>query len=88
MCLEALSATALLFLAEGGSARPLVATGAILIAVIWGSTAFVQVPCHRRLSEGNDDRIAHRLTVTNWIRTVAWSARAGIALALPATLQT
>jgi hypothetical protein len=88
MCLEALSAIALIFLAEGESARLLSLAGVSLIGVIWISTAFVQVPCHRRLSKGYDDRTAHRLAATNWIRTVAWSARAGVALALPAVMQT
>jgi hypothetical protein len=88
MGLEALSAIALVVLAGGGIARPLSVAGASLIGVIWASTAFAQVPCHKRLSMGYDDRIAHRLTVTNWIRTIAWSARAGIALALPAVVET
>lgn len=47
-----------------------------LLAVIWLSTAFVQVPCHNALSRGFDAEVHARLVSTNWIRTAAWSARA------------
>jgi hypothetical protein len=47
-----------------------------LVAVCWLSTALVQVPLHGRLSQGLDLVAARRLVATNWIRTVAWTARA------------
>jgi hypothetical protein len=50
--------------------------GLILLAVVWLSTAFLQVPRHDVLSSGWNDRAARLLCSTNWIRTVAWSARA------------
>jgi len=46
------------------------------------STGFWQVPAHRRLEGGFDVATHRRLVQTNWVRTVAWSARAVIALAL------
>jgi hypothetical protein len=53
-----------------------------LLAVAWVSTAFWQVPAHRRL-EGGFDAVTHRRLVrTNWVRTVAWSIRGVIACAL------
>lgn len=52
-----------------------VAAGVILVAVIWLSTAFVQVPCHESLSNGFDAAVHARLVFTNWIRTIAWSLR-------------
>ena len=56
--------------------------GLALVAVIWGSTHFLQVPCHRRLAESGPDRATlRRLVVTNAIRTVAWTGRAAIVLA-------
>lgn len=55
-------------------------TGLALVAVVWLSTFFVQVPLHGRLSGGFDAR-AHALLVgTNWVRTIAWTARAGLAV--------
>ncbi|MBK9385903.1 MAG: hypothetical protein IPN34_13920 [Planctomycetes bacterium] len=51
-------------------------TGLALLAVIWGSTALFSVPCHRVLERGFDERAHRRLVATNWVRTLAWSARA------------
>ena len=59
--------------------------GALLVALIWASTAVVQVPLHTSLSGPAFDREAHaRLVATNWLRTVLWSARAGLVLWLTA----
>jgi hypothetical protein len=49
--------------------------GVILLAIIWLSTALLQVPCHEALSKGLDADVHRRLVSTNWIRTVAWSLR-------------
>jgi hypothetical protein len=52
--------------------------GAALVGVIWISTFFLQVPQHGVLSSGFDPR-AHALLVnTNWVRTLAWTARTGL----------
>jgi hypothetical protein len=56
--------------------------GAGLLAVIWFSTWCWQVPAHRRLEAEFDPAAHRRLVRTNWVRTVAWSARGVIALAL------
>ncbi|MEL7059076.1 MAG: hypothetical protein AAGN46_03505 [Acidobacteriota bacterium] len=54
--------------------------GAALVAVIWASTALLQVPQHARLADGFEAS-AHRLLVLgNWLRTIAWSARAALLL--------
>jgi hypothetical protein len=84
MGIEALTAFALVFLAEGVTLRSAAIAGLLLVAAIWTSTALVQVPCHRKLSGGFDLRTAHRLIKTNWLRTLAWTARAGLALLMPA----
>lgn len=54
--------------------------GLTLLAVIWASTAFLQVPAHRALENGFDERHVRRLVSTNWIRTVAWTIRSVLAL--------
>jgi hypothetical protein len=49
--------------------------GLALTLVIWASTAFVQVPLHRAFASGFSADAVLRLVRTNWIRTLAWSAR-------------
>ncbi|WP_339745916.1 hypothetical protein [uncultured Rubinisphaera sp.] len=49
--------------------------GVILLAIIWLSTAFLQVPCHEKLANGFDAEVQQRLVATNWIRTIAWTLR-------------
>ncbi len=57
-------------------------SGLSLLAVTWVSTGLWLVPAHRRL-EGGFDAVTHRrLLRTNWVRTVAWSARGIVACAL------
>lgn len=57
-------------------------TGAGLLALVWLSTFVLQVPQHRRLEDGFDER-AHALLVgTNWVRTLAWSLRGVLALVM------
>jgi hypothetical protein len=84
MSLEALTAIALVFRVDGAGMRGVAGAGLVLVAVIWASTAFLQVPCHRRLSAGFNLSTARRLVATNWLRSLAWSVRAGLALVLSA----
>ena len=81
MLVELVTACALVALLEGRG-QTLTIVGLGLLVVIWLSTAFVQVPCHRRLLGGRDEACVRRLVAGNWVRTVCWSGRAGIALAL------
>ncbi len=47
-----------------------------LVAVAWAGTFFVAVPFHNRLAASGYDYIAiDGLTRTNWLRTLAWTAR-------------
>jgi hypothetical protein len=54
--------------------------GAALVGVIWLSTALLQVPRHNQLGAGFDAPAHQALVATNWIRTVAWTARAALML--------
>ena len=54
-------------------------SGAVL-AAIWTSTAFFYAPLHGRLADGFDEVLHRRLVSTNWLRTIAWTAR-GLAAA-------
>ena len=57
-----------------------VVLGAALVGVIWASTAFVQVPLHAALGGAFDGGAHARLVATNWVRTLAWTARGGLVL--------
>jgi hypothetical protein len=50
--------------------------GFALVGIIWLSTLLLQVPQHNRLAVAFDPAAHRRLVLTNWIRTLAWSARA------------
>lgn len=60
--------------------RPWVTTNLGLLVLIWLSTFLIQVPLHRRLERGFDEKAHARLVVTNWIRTALWTGR-GVLLA-------
>ncbi|MBU6149655.1 MAG: hypothetical protein KGQ54_05620 [Verrucomicrobia bacterium] len=72
-----------LMIAEGISATYLVAfrthvsdiIGIILLTFIWLSTFCIQVPLHREILIKFSLKKAQRLTSSNWIRTLLWSAR-------------
>jgi hypothetical protein len=54
--------------------------GLALLGVIWLTTLLVSVPLHARLAGGFEAQ-AHALLVgTNWIRTLAWTARGLLSL--------
>lgn len=78
-------------LAELGLALALAARGGTLawasltiLGAIWASTAWIQVPLHRRLALDPDPTIIERLVRTNWLRTAGWTLRAPLALTLAA----
>jgi len=50
--------------------------------IVWGSTALLQIPLHRRLEQGHDPVAILWLIRGNWIRTAAWTLRGLIVLAL------
>jgi hypothetical protein len=56
--------------------------GAGLLAVVWFSTAFLQIPQHGILSSGFNQRAYEILVQSNWLRTLAWWARGVIACLL------
>lgn len=65
-----------------GAPNHLELVGVFLVALHGASTAFVQVPLHAALSRGFEPELVARLIRTNWVRTLAWSARGMLALAM------
>lgn len=56
--------------------------GAALLAVALGSTVLLSVPRHARMASAPDARVGRELVLTNWPRTVAWTARTGVCAAM------
>jgi hypothetical protein len=82
MLVEALTAGMLVVARPAGVSAWLAWAGFALVIVIWASTALLQIPAHGRLASGFDASTAATLVSGNWIRTVAWSARAAIVAAM------
>lgn len=80
MIVELLSSFALVY----GPMRPAslsavqAVTGAVLAGLTWASTFLLSVPLHNRLHRGFDRTAVQRLVATHWVRTVLWTARAGL----------
>lgn len=66
--------TAALLLYQGNR-EPAFVISASLIPVNWLSTAIFQAPAHVRLMNGFDAALIRRLTRSNWLRTITWTAR-------------
>jgi len=54
---------------------------AVLVGLIWLSTAAISIPCHTELvNQGFDISVIQRLIMTNWYRTIAWTLILGLSL--------
>ena len=80
MAVELATAVAIAAWPPAGVGRGAAFVGLALVAVIWLSTFFVQVPLHGRLArDGHSAAVVDSLVRSNWIRTIAWTARAILA---------
>lgn len=84
MVVELATAVLLVAFVPKGVPRTVPALGLALLGLVWLSTFAVQVPLHGRLARGFDATTHRRLVRSNWLRTVAWSLRAVVALAIAA----
>ena len=82
MAVEGLCVLAFLFAPPAGLPGWLPWAGAGAEAIAIGTTAFVSAPLHEQLNAHFDEATLHRLVATNWIRTIAWTCRAGLAIAM------
>jgi len=80
MLVEGITALLLFWFRPTGVSTWQLSIALALLAVIWLSTALVQVPCHNVLSLGFNSVVHKRLLRTNWIRTIAWSLRGVLVL--------
>jgi hypothetical protein len=75
MSTEAVTSVTLLWIRPAVIPMEAVICGVLLVVLIWASTVFWQIPFHKRLSKSFDAATHQRLVKSNWVRTVAWSAR-------------
>ncbi len=47
----------------------------VLVVLIWLSTFLIQVPLHNVLSKEKNSKIISKLILSNWFRTILWTAR-------------
>jgi len=57
-----------------------------LTGVTWLATGLLSVPMHTRLEVAFDHDAWHRLVMTNWVRTAAWTAHSALLLVVMAVL--
>ena len=82
MAVEGVCVLAFLFAPPAGLPWWLPWAGAGAEAIAIGTTAFVSAPLHERLNAHFDPATLNRLVATNWIRTIAWTCRAAVAIAI------
>lgn len=78
MVAEAISAIAFVWAPLRVQTPAQIWLGIGLIGFIWASTFLLQVPAHSQLGSGFDEGTWRMLVRSNWLRTIAWSARAGL----------
>lgn len=81
MLVELVTAIALVKYASAESTT-LAWVGLGLVVLIWLGTATLSVPAHNSLTVEYSTNAWQKLVSTNWIRTVAWSARGILVLVL------
>jgi len=82
IAVEGVCVLAFLFSPPAGLPGWLPWVGAGVEAIAIGTTMFVSAPLHGRLNANFSQATLDRLIATNWIRTVAWTARAAVAIAM------
>lgn len=81
MTADLVTSVALVAFPPAGVSSELLAAGAVAAVMTWVATGALAVPAHRRLGNGWHAGVGRRLTLTNWVRTAAWSTHAVIVLA-------
>ncbi len=72
-----------LLLDPPGDASGLAVAGAALAGATWALTALGAAPAHGRIGrEGLGPDLQNRLLRISWLRTIAWTAHAGVVIAM------
>jgi hypothetical protein len=75
MLAELVTGVALWLAGDAAFRKPAFSVSMLLLGIVWLSTFLVQVPLHDALGAGFDGQAHAALVRTNWVRTLAWSAR-------------
>jgi len=78
MLVEAATAVLMLLRPHPALSAATAWAGVAMVAILWLSTGFAQVPKHNLLAAGFDPAVCRSLVRTNWLRTVLWTARGGL----------
>lgn len=81
MAIEGVTTLLLLWSRPDGVSVWLPWVAAVLLAVALGSTVLLSVPRHERMARQPDAKVGRELVITNWPRTIAWTAR-GVLVAI------
>ena len=76
MLVEGITTLWLFFNPIDGRLLPLL--GGLVLLKIHLSTIFLQIPLHKKLSQGYEREVVRKLVATNWVRTIGWTIRAAI----------
>ena len=80
MLAEGITAASCVWNPPAGVPRSLTVFGLAAVGVLWLSTGLIQMPLHARLArEGHAHDAVAALVRSNWLRTVLWTLRAGLA---------
>ncbi len=74
MLVELAASVALVYLRGSGQQGVFNWAGLVLVTLVWGSTMLIQVPLHDRLGAEFTESAHRWLVVSNWFRTVVWTA--------------
>jgi len=80
MVVESVTGVLLLHWRPEGVVAGQVWFGLVLLGIIWLSTMLLQVPQHRILASGFDEKAYRILVTSNWIRTVSYTLRVFLVL--------
>jgi|TARA_R110001592_G_scaffold217314_2_gene471041 hypothetical protein len=80
MLTEAATTVAIVYWPPPGMGPAFTWTGVGLLFVVWFSTALLQVPRHQVLASRFSPRHIRSLVISNWLRTIAWTARSVLLL--------
>ena len=80
MLVEGITTLWLFFNPIDGRLLPLL--GCLVLLKIHLSTIFLQIPLHKKLSQGYEREVVRKLVATNWVRTIGWTIRAAIAVVI------
>ncbi len=75
MILEASVAVSLILISTPYTSSGLVLINVLFLALIWLSTALLQLPMHNKLNSLKNPKTVNELITSNWFRTSVWSLK-------------